>query len=97
MTHSLADLQLKEHPRIPRWAPNSPGDRVTAPQWRMARAAVKIGIRELAKLASTSVNSVVNIEKGVYVHYSITDRIRKALEKKGVEFTENGVEFASPS
>ena len=73
-------------PCVPRWALNSPGDQVTSEQWRMARAAIKIGMRELAKLSRTSVNSLVKMESGKYVHYSITNCVRSTLEANGVEF-----------
>ena len=76
----------KRRPCVPRWAPNSPGDQVTSEQWRMARASIKIGVRELAKLSRTSVNSLVKMERGIYVHYRITDCVRSILEAKGVQF-----------
>ncbi len=74
---------------IPRYVCKQPGSQVTPEQWRMARAALKLGMRELAKLAGTSSNSLVNIEKGKYVHHSITNKIRTHLECRGVEFIDS--------
>ena len=74
---------------IPRYVCNQPGSQITPEQWRMARAALKIGMRELAKLSGTTTNTFVNIEKGKHVHHSITNGIREAFESKGIEFIDN--------
>lgn len=74
---------------IPRYFCNQPGSQITPEQWRMARAALKIGMRELAKLSGTTTNTFVNIEKGKNVHHSITNGVRKVLEDQGIEFLDN--------
>ncbi len=74
---------------IPRYVCKQPGSQVTPEQWRMARAAIKIGMRELAKLSGTSTNSLVNMEKGRRVSYCLTNPVRAALEARGIEFLDN--------
>jgi transcriptional regulator with XRE-family HTH domain len=64
-------------------------DRVTmkAVQLRMARAAVGWGVRELAKQAGVTANTVTRIENGADAKQSTIDALRQALEAAGVEFT----------
>jgi transcriptional regulator with XRE-family HTH domain len=57
----------------------------------MARAAVGWGVRELAKRAGLTANTVTRIENGADAKQSTMDRLRQALEAAGVEFIdENG-------
>jgi transcriptional regulator with XRE-family HTH domain len=56
-------------------------------QLRMARAAVGWGVRELAKKAGVTANTVTRIENGADAKQSTMDRLRDALEAAGVEFT----------
>ena len=56
-------------------------------QLRMARAAVGWGVRELAKKAGITANTVTRIENGADAKQSTMDRLRRALEAAGVEFT----------
>src|ERR1700691_3429437 len=56
-------------------------------QLRMARAAVGWGVRELAKEAGVTANTVTRIENGADAKQSTIDRMRRALESAGVEFT----------
>jgi transcriptional regulator with XRE-family HTH domain len=58
-----------------------------AVQLRMARAAVGWGVRELAKEAGVTANTVTRIENGADAKQSTIDRMRRALESAGVEFT----------
>jgi transcriptional regulator with XRE-family HTH domain len=58
-----------------------------AVQLRMARAAVGWGVRELAKEAGVTANTVTRIENGADAKQSTIDRMRRALETAGVEFT----------
>ena len=56
-------------------------------QLRMARAAVGWGVRELAKKASITANTVTRIENGADAKQSTLDKLRRALEAAGIEFT----------
>ncbi len=60
-------------------------------QIRMARAALGIGVRELAAMAGIAANTVTRIENGSDAKKSTLTAIRTALESAGVEFVdENG-------
>jgi transcriptional regulator with XRE-family HTH domain len=62
-----------------------------ADQARMARAALKLGVREIAAAAKVSPNTVTRLEAGLPVNSSTVAAIRAALEAAGVEFiAENG-------
>ncbi len=62
-----------------------------AVQIKMARAAVGWGVRELAKKAGVTANTVTRIENGADARQSTIDRLQQALEAAGVEFIdENG-------
>jgi transcriptional regulator with XRE-family HTH domain len=62
-----------------------------AVQLRMARAAVGWGVRELAKKAGVTANTVTRIENGADAKQSTVERLQNALEAAGVEFiAENG-------
>ena len=56
-------------------------------QLRMARAALGWGVRELAKKAGVTANTVTRIENGADAKQSTMDRLQRALEAAGVEFT----------
>lgn len=57
----------------------------------MARTALNLGVRELAKLASVSPDTVARLERGEELRERTVDAIRAALETAGVEFIpENG-------
>lgn len=59
---------------------------MTPVQCRMARAALGLGVIDLAKLAGTSTNTVVRLERGEVLKESTVEQLRKALEAAGVEF-----------
>jgi len=62
-----------------------------AVQLRMARAAVRWGVRDLAKKAGITANTVTRIENGADAKQSTMDALQQALESAGVEFIdENG-------
>jgi transcriptional regulator with XRE-family HTH domain len=62
-----------------------------AVQLKMARAAVGWGVRELAKKAGVTANTVTRIENGADAKQSTMDRLQHALEAAGIEFIqENG-------
>src|SRR6266536_2978680 len=56
-------------------------------QLRMARAAIGWGVRELAEKAGVTANTVTRIENGADAKQSTIDRLQRALEAAGVEFT----------
>jgi transcriptional regulator with XRE-family HTH domain len=56
-------------------------------QLRMARAAVGWGVRELAKKAGVTANTVTRIENGADAKQSTLEALRRALEAGGIEFT----------
>jgi transcriptional regulator with XRE-family HTH domain len=60
-------------------------------QSRMARAALKLTVRELAKMAQVATGTIVRLEAGETLQPRTIDVIRNALEKAGVVFT-NGDE-----
>jgi transcriptional regulator with XRE-family HTH domain len=64
---------------------------MNAAQSKMARAATGLGVRDLAKLAGVSPDTVARLERGEVLRQSTVDLIRAALESAGVEFIpENG-------
>jgi transcriptional regulator with XRE-family HTH domain len=56
-------------------------------QCRMARAALGLGIRELAIAAKVSLDTVARFERGEELKERTIDALRYALEAAGVEFT----------
>ena len=64
---------------------------VTGAQVRMARAALRMDVRALAKAADVSPNTVSRVEAENSVNSSTLAAIRRALEDAGVQFIpENG-------
>lgn len=64
---------------------------ITVVQCRMARAALGIGIRELAAMAEVSPNTVSRFERGEALYGRTVDALQAALEAAGVIFIqENG-------
>lgn len=57
-------------------------------QCRMARAALNIGVRELAELASVSPTTVAKLERHEELKPRTVAAIRAALEAAGIEFLE---------
>ncbi len=67
------------------------GYEMNATQCKMARAATGLGVRELAKIASVSPDTVARLERGEELKPATVAAIRAALEDAGVEFiAENG-------
>jgi transcriptional regulator with XRE-family HTH domain len=54
----------------------------------MARAALKLGIRDVAKLAKVAPSTVSRFEAGEKLNPRTVEAVRRALEKAGVEFTD---------
>lgn len=59
---------------------------MTSEQCRMARAGLGIGVRELAKMAGVSTNTIARLERGERLQPRTVQAIRGALEAAGVEF-----------
>ena len=53
----------------------------------MARAAVKMSVREVAELAKVSPSTITRLEAGLDVRNSTMEAISRAFEAVGVEFT----------
>jgi predicted transcriptional regulator len=53
----------------------------------MARAALQIGVRELATMAKVATATVTRLEAGQTLKPRTIEAIQHALEKAGVEFT----------
>ena len=59
---------------------------MTPEQLRMARAALQLGVRELAELADVTPNTISRIENGHDAMAPTLEKIRTALENEGVQF-----------
>lgn len=59
---------------------------INAVQSKMARAAVGWGVRDLAKAAEVSVDTISRLERGEELMPRTVAAIRTALETAGVEF-----------
>lgn len=59
---------------------------ITPAQCRMARAALQIGVRELAEISGVSAMTITRFETGKTKGYAETlDKLQRALEAAGVE------------
>ncbi len=56
-------------------------------QSKMARAALGLGVRELAELAKVSPDTIARLERGEVLRDRTVEDIRRALEAAGVQFT----------
>jgi hypothetical protein len=57
----------------------------------MARAALALGVRELAASTGASTNTITRFERGEQLKHATIERLRASLEAAGVEFiAENG-------
>ncbi|WP_208647050.1 helix-turn-helix domain-containing protein [Mesorhizobium kowhaii] len=64
---------------------------MNAAQCKMARAAIGLGVRELALKADVSPNTIARLERGEAMRESTVEAVQRALETAGVEFIpENG-------
>ncbi len=61
---------------------------LNARQCKMARAALDLGVRELAEIAEVSPNTIARLERGEVLHLRTRKYIRAALELQGVSFIE---------
>jgi DNA-binding XRE family transcriptional regulator len=55
-------------------------------QCRMARAALQLGVLDLAKLAKVSTNTIVRFERGEPLRVKTTDTIASVFRSAGIEF-----------
>jgi transcriptional regulator with XRE-family HTH domain len=69
---------------------------LTAQQCRMARAALNIGVRELAAAADLSPNTIARLERGETLHRRTLAHVQGALEAQGVAFLTSEVGGAWP-
>ena len=73
------------------------GKQMKPEQLRMARAALGLGVRELAELAGVSFTTVNRFETGKSgLQHSTAEALRMALEAQGVQFLESGHVAAGP-
>ena len=61
---------------------------ISSVQSKMARAATGLGIRELAEISEVSPDTVARLERGEDVKASTREKIRVALERRGLQFIE---------
>ena len=66
---------------------SQPSFELAAVQSKMARVAVGWGVRDLAKAAGVSANTVSRLEAGDQLKSATLAAIRAALEQAGIEFT----------
>jgi transcriptional regulator with XRE-family HTH domain len=59
---------------------------MNAAQCRMARAAIKLGVRELAEAAQVAPSTITRLEAGETLGARTVAAIRAALEEAGVVF-----------
>ncbi len=71
---------------------------ITGDQLRMARAALRLGVREVAELAQVAPMTISRIENGQSSGQGDTlMKIRRALEEAGVTFPGDGCVCLRPS
>ncbi|GBO81607.1 predicted transcriptional regulators [Acetobacter aceti NRIC 0242] len=59
---------------------------ITGTQLRMARAAVRLGVRDIAKLANVSPATVTRLEGGAPANSATIQALKTAYEDKGILF-----------
>ncbi len=60
---------------------------INSKQCRMARAALRISVRELAAMAKVATDTISRLEAGKQLKPRTIEAVQRALEKAGVEFT----------
>jgi transcriptional regulator with XRE-family HTH domain len=63
---------------------------ISASQSRMARAALNLGVRDVAEAAGVSTNTITRLERGEELLPRTVAAIRAALESAGVIFLDDG-------
>jgi transcriptional regulator with XRE-family HTH domain len=69
---------------------------LTAQECRMARAALDIGVRELAAAADISPNTIARLERGETLHRRTLAHVQATFEARGVVFVSPGPGGAWP-
>ena len=69
-----------------KWAQEEVDNMLSPVQCKMARAALGLGVRELAKAADVSVNTVTRLERGEKLLPRTMAAVLVALEAGGVQF-----------
>lgn len=70
---------------------------MTPAQLRMARSALKIGVRDLAEMADVTTATITRFENERGGLNSVTEqKLRAALESAGVSFLDNGDPATGP-
>ncbi len=64
--------------------------KISPVQSKMARAALDLGVRELAEIAKVSPDTIARFERGEELKERTVEAIQAALEAAGVEFTNGG-------
>lgn len=64
---------------------------ISAVQFRMARAGLKLSVDELANLSLVSKSTITRFENGGEITPVMKQALANALEKSGVSFEINGV------
>ncbi|CDZ60304.1 Hypothetical protein NGAL_HAMBI2605_09410 [Neorhizobium galegae bv. orientalis] len=59
-------------------------------QSMMARAALQLGVREIAKAAKVSTQTITRMEKGEELRERTVEDIRRAYETAGAKFVDDG-------
>ena len=59
-------------------------------QCKMARAGLGLGVRELAKLAQVSPNTITRFERGEQLQPRTVQAVQVALEQAGAKFSDDG-------
>lgn len=70
--------------------------KISPTQCKMARAALNLGVRDLAKTAAVSTNTITRFEKGEELMPRTAAAIRTALESAGVTFLDDGQVATGP-
>jgi DNA-binding XRE family transcriptional regulator len=70
-------------------------DTLTAAQCRMARAGLGLSVTDAAKASLVSRASIVRFENGSDLKSVLRQALRTAFEKRGVVFTQAGVEITN--
>ena len=68
---------------------------MTPVQCKMARVALDISVRDLAKLAKVSPNTISRFERREELRAATVDAIRASLEKSGILFISDNI-FGGP-